>query len=232
LGFALREALKMKYCKKCNVYVRGDGRQCPLCFSNLAETDGDDGFAGYPDIQENSRKYNILFRLFLFLSIAGSLVCLLFNLFFWSGTLWTLIVVTGILLLWETIGLMIMSKRNAGLKVIGQTIVVLILLITIDAVTGWNQWSIGLIAPFVIISSTCAMTIVLYINRSRWREYMLFQFVITINGFIPVILYGCGLIKIIWPGAVGALYSLLTLLGMMIFADKQFKNELRKRFHV
>jgi hypothetical protein len=76
------------------------------------------------------------------------------------------------------------------------------------------------------------MTIVLYINRTKWREYMLFQFIITINGFIPVVLYWCRLTKFIWPGAFGALYSLITLTGMLIFANKQFKNELNKRFHV
>lgn len=225
----------MKYCEKCGVEVRSIGRQCPLCFSNLTElanSDLDPFPSGYPEINENSGKYNMLFRIFLFLSIAGSLVCLLTNIYYWSGVLWSLIVVTGMLLLWETIGLMILSKKNAGFKVVVQTLVVLIMLITTDAVTGWNQWSIGILAPFVIISSTCAMTIVLYIKRTKWREYMLFQFVIAINGFIPVILFWCGLTKIIWPGAVGALYSLLTLAGMMIFADKQFKNELKKRFHI
>jgi hypothetical protein len=222
----------MKYCKKCNVYVRSGSRKCPLCFSGLTATDEADSPAGYPDLTEQSGKYNILLRLFLFLSVSVTLLSVVVNIWCWHGILWSFIVMTGILLLWETIGLMILSKKNAGLKVISQTLVVLILLITIDSVLGWKQWSIGLIAPFIIIASTCAMTIVLYINRTKWREYMLFQFLITINGFIPVLLYWIGITKIIWPGAVGALYSLLTLLGMMIFADKQFKNELKKRFHV
>ena len=222
----------MKYCKKCNVYVSGKGQQCPLCFSNLMSVDKDITPACYPDIKENSGKSNFIFKLFLFLSIAGSLVSLFINLFFWSGILWSLIVIAAISLLWETIGVLILSKKNAGFKIIGQTLFVLILLITIDAVTGWKQWSIGIVAPFIIITSTFTMTIVLYIKRAKWREYMLFQFIITINGFIPVILFWCGLAKIIWPGAVGALYSLLTLIGMLIFAEKQFKNELKKRFHV
>jgi hypothetical protein len=222
----------MKYCKKCNVYVSGKGQQCPLCFSNLTSADKDDKPACYPDIKENSGKSNFLFRLFLFLSIATSLVSLFINLFFWSGILWSLIVIAAISLLWETIWVLILSKKNAGLKIIGQMLVVLILMITIDAVTGWKEWSIGIVAPFVIITSTFAMAIILYIKRAKWREYMLFQFIITINGFIPVILYWCGFAKIILPGAVAALYSLLTLIGMLIFAEKQFKNELKKRFHV
>jgi hypothetical protein len=222
----------MKHCKKCDIYVEENNGKCPLCFSNLTDSDGENDLEGYPTLKEYSRKYNMIFRLFLFLSITGSLICLLLNLMFWSGLLWSLIVITGLLLLWETIGLMILSKKNVGLKVIGQALVVLILMVTIDAVTGWKQWSIGIVAPIVILASTFAMTIVLYINRTKWREYMLFQFIITINGFIPVVLYWCRLTKFIWPGAFGALYSLITLTGMLIFANKQFKNELNKRFHV
>jgi len=224
----------MKFCEKCKVYVRGKSNLCPLCFSNITVVDkgGDDEFSGYPDIEENLGEYSILTRFFIFLSIAGCLLSLIINLLFWKGIFWSLIVITGTLLLWETIKLAILSKKNMGLKIISQTMVVLLLLITIDAVTGWNQWSIGIIAPFVIIASTCAMTIVICIKRAKWREYMLFQFIITINGIIPVILYWCGFAKIIWPALVAALYSLLTLIGMLIFADKQLKSELRKRFHI
>jgi len=166
------------------------------------------------------------------LSIAAGLICLLVNLLYWRGMLWSLIVITSILLLWETAGFMILSKKNIGWRLFAQMLATLIVLITVDAVTGWRAWSIGYLAPFVIIASSCAMTIILYIKRTKWREYMLFQFIIAINGFIPVLLYWCGLTDTLWPGAVGALYSLLSLVGMMIFFDKQFKNELKKRFHV
>jgi hypothetical protein len=222
----------MKYCNACKVYVLGSSQCCPLCFSELSGTDAEDTCEGYPRMKEIPKKYNFLSRFFLFLSIATCLVCLLINLLDWSGMLWSLIVATGILLLWETVGFMILSKKNIGWRLFAQMLAILIVFITIDAVTGWRAWSIGYFAPFVIIASSCAMTIILYIKRTQWREYMLFQFIIAINGFIPVVLYWCGLTKALWPSAAGALYSLLSLLGMMIFFDKQFKNEMKKRFHV
>jgi hypothetical protein len=222
----------MKYCEKCGINIRGTEQRCPLCFSALEAIDDEAESTGYPELRTFSAKGSFLVRLFVFFSVAGSLTCLLINLLCWQGVLWSLIVVTGLLLVWKTVGLMILSRRNVGLKVIAQTVAVLLLLITIDAVTGWNQWSIGIVTPFVIIAATCVMTIVLYVKRAKWREYMLFQLVITINGFIPVILALCGLTKIVWPGAVGALYSLLTFVGMLLFANRQFKSELKKRFHV
>ena len=127
---------------------------------------------------------------------------------------------------------MIISKLHIGWKLFAQIIAVMIVLITTDAVTGWSGWSITYLEPFVIIAATLVMTLVLLIRRAKWREYMLFQFLITINGFISIVLYCFGLIKVIWPGATGAIYALLTLFGMYVFANKQFKNELYKRFHI
>jgi len=222
----------MKYCNECKTYVLGNGQCCPLCFSKLSGTAEENIAEAYPEKKELPRKYNFILRLLLFLSVAAGLICLFVNLLFWSGLLWSLIAVTVILLLWETVGLMILSKKNIGWRLFAQMIAVLLVSITVDAVTGWKAWSLGYFAPFVIIASSCAMTIIFYIKRTQWRENMLFQLIISVNGFIPVVLYLCGLTKVLWPGAVGALYSLLSLLWMLIFFDKQFKNELKKRFHV
>lgn len=223
----------MKYCSKCHIYLQGSGRQCPLCSEVLTDADKDqDDHDVYPDIQEKSGKDRLIFWLFLSLSVAGSFACILANLFDASGVLWSLIVMTALLLLWETVGFMILSKKNIGWRLFAQMLAIMVVLITIDAVTGWRAWSIAFFAPFVTAASSFAMTVIFYINRTKWRENMLFQLIIAANGFIPVILFWCGLTKIIWPAAAGALYSLVTFTGMLIFADKQLKNELRKRFHL
>lgn len=222
----------MKHCRKCGVYVSDDEAQCPLCFSELGAAKGDTEVSCYPVIPERPREFSLLYRLFVFLTVAVGLFSFSVNLYFWNGILWALIVMTGMLLVWETVALMILSKKNVGLKLIAQAFALLTLLITIDAVTGWNQWSIGIAAPFVIVASTAVMTAVLCLKRTQWQRYILFQFLLTVNGFIPVILYGCGLTKFILPGIAGALYSLLTLVGIFIFADKQVKNELKKRLHI
>lgn len=222
----------MKYCKKCGINISGTDRRCPLCFAKLEPVDEEVESAGYPELGMFYIKASFLLRLFLLFSIAGSLTCLLINLLFWRGILWSLIVVTTLILTWETVGLMILSRKNAGLKVMAQTVAVLLLVISIDAVTGWNQWSIGIVTPFIIIAATFTMTVILYVKRAKWREYMLFQFIITVNGFIPGILALCGLTKNVWPGAAAALYSFLTFLGMLLFANRQFKSELKKRFHI
>jgi hypothetical protein len=221
----------MNYCKNCGVYVR-DGKTCPLCFSALSGKEEEEIPAGYPYLKEYSKAGRILMRIFLLLVIAGCLACFLLNLLFWNGVLWSLVVASSALLLWATMEFIKLGRKNIGLRVMGQMFSVVILLITIDVATGWRQWSIGIVVPFVIIASTLAITIVLYVNRKNWREYMIYQFIITLNGFLPVILYFLHFSKILWPGVIGAFYSILTFLGILIFANKQFTSEVKKRFHI
>jgi hypothetical protein len=222
----------MNYCDQCRVYVLGSRQQCPLCHTPVPDSDGPPDTEGYPIIQDKKAKNRFLLVLLLALSAAVSMICLAVNLSGAPSELWSLIVLTALLLLWETVGFMILSKKNIGWRLFAQMVAVMIVLMTIDAVTGWRAWSIGLLAPFVIVASSLAMSVIFYINRLKWREYMLFQLIIAMNGFIPVILFWCGLTRILWPAAAGALFSLLTFAGMLIFADKQLKNELMKRFHL
>lgn len=221
----------MKYCNACKVYVLGNDQDCPLCFSELSVTDAEGAYEGYPKPEETPKKYRFRIRLCLFLSLAVSLICLVINLLNWAGMLWSLIVATGILLLWETVGFMLLRK-NIGWRLLAQMLTIIIVSITVDAVTGWGAWSISYLTPFVIIASSCAMTVIFCLKREQWREHMLFQLIIAINGFVPVVLYWFGLTDILWPSVAGAMYAVLSLLGMMIFFNKQFENEMKKRFHI
>lgn len=221
----------MKYCNACKVHVLGSGQDCPLCFSALSVIGTEDTYESYPKTEEPPKKYRFLFRLSLFLSLAVSLICLVINLLNWTGILWSLIVATGILFLWETVGFMLL-KKNIGWRLLAQMLTIIIVSITIDAVTGWRAWSVSYLTPFVIIASSCAMTVIFCLKRDQWREHMLFQLIIAINGFVPVVLYWFGLTAVLWPSVAGAVYGVLSLLVMMIFFNKQFENEMKKRFHI
>lgn len=224
----------MKYCSNCKVSVNSSKVYCPLCCSNLSVIDEQDCEDYYPDLESETRlksKADFTYRLLLFLSIVSVSLCLFINFMMWSGVLWSLIIFLGISLLWEIVAFSILGRNNPGLKVVCNMIVLSVTLTSLDAVTGWHQWSINLVLPFIIIASTLTITIILYKKRTKWREFMIYQLIITINGLIPGILYLCGFVKIFWPVGTSLLYALLTIIGIWIFADKQLENELKKRFH-
>ena len=225
----------MKCCNKCKVNVNSSSNHCPLCFSDLKVVGESRYLEMYPNLDNLSKqksKNSFLIRCFLFLSVAAIIICVVINIFRWQGLLWSLIVTLGIFIIWEVIGFLTLSKKNFGFRILFNMIIWQVVLITIDIVTGWHQWSINLVTPIIIIASTLTITIILFKERHKWREYMIYQFFITINGLIPLILYACGVAQIYWLVTASLLYSLITMTGMWTFADKQLLNELKKRFHI
>jgi hypothetical protein len=51
-------------------------------------------------------------------------------------------------------------------------------------------------------------------------------------GFIPLILLFSGVIVVWWPPVICAFMAGFTLIGTILFAVKQLKNEMTKRFHI
>lgn len=224
----------MKYCNSCKISVSTIKKYCPLCYSELSGSDEQNCEEFYPNLENDTHmqsKYSFIFRLLLFLSLSTASICILINFICWAGVPWSLIVILSIFLSWEIIGFLILGKKNPGFKVVCNMIVIPVVLTILDLITGWHQWSINLVIPFTIIASTITITIILYKRRAKWREYMIYQLIITANGLIPGILYLFGFVNIFWPAGVSLLYAFLTIIGIWIFADKQLGNELKKRFH-
>jgi hypothetical protein len=225
----------MKYCDKCKVSVNSTKSYCPLCYSDLSDSDEQDCEECYPDLENDIRmqsKYSFRYKVMLFLSFVTASTCVFINLMWLRGMLWSLIVVLGIFLSWEIVVFLILGKNNPGFKVVCNMIIIPVAFTILDAITGWHQWSINLVIPFSIIAATLAITIILYKKRTKWREYMIYQLIITINGLLPGILYLFGFTTVLWPVGVSLLYAGLTIIGIWIFADKQLGNELKKRFHL
>jgi hypothetical protein len=51
-------------------------------------------------------------------------------------------------------------------------------------------------------------------------------------GFIPLALWLFGVIVVWWPAVICAFMAGFTLIGMRLFAVRQLKHEMAKRFHV
>lgn len=231
----------MKYCRKCSISVNTGSKFCPLCSSELAlnkpgKTEKGTADSIYVNNEiypqpDSSKKYNFVFRLFLFLSVAAVSTCLLVNILYYSGMLWSLVVFGAIQLLWAAIVYPLMVKRNMGHMITVDAISVCILLVIIQTTTRTQGWSLDYVIPFLFIAATTAISLIIMIRRMKWREYAMYQFIMMVLGLLPVISAVSGLTRTMWPSIFSAFYSFLTFMGMFIFADKKYKNELIKRFH-
>lgn len=249
----------MKYCKNCALNVNTQQPLCPLCASDLSDAENgacaacpaEDGGAACPDgacpdgvcpddvfpddglypASSGAIKYDLTFRIFLFLSVLAVGGCVLINILAYNGILWSLIVAGGVGFAWAAVGYPFIARKNVGHHIMVDAVCLCLFFVMAQFVTKTTGWSLDYVIPFLFIAATTVITLVILIRRMRWREYALYQFITIILGLLPLISVVAGLVESAWPSIASAFYSFFTLLGMFIFADKKYKNELIKRFH-
>jgi hypothetical protein len=229
----------MKYCEKCGVKINTDKAKCPLCSAllrdagNACEEDAAPLASNYPEtVDEAVRKYNFTFRLMLFISVVIASTCLLINILTYSGVLWSLYVAGTLLYVWITIGYPVLKSLRIGQIIVLNTIMTAIYVYSLELATKTQGWGLTYVTPFLFIASTLLITFIILLKRLKWRDYAVYQTIMVIMGFLPVIFCVAGLVTSIWPSVLSAFYSFLTVTGMFIFGDKKYKDELIKRFHL
>jgi hypothetical protein len=221
----------MRICKSCKVKVESNNNICPLCKTVLTDYDEKVVENIYPTIKINIHKYNIITRLFLFLSILGAVVTVIINYATYNGLLWSVISIAFILYSWSIISNAIKNNINIVSKIFVQTICISALTIIIDNTIGYTGWSVNYVVPELIITANITALILIIINRMNWYNYVLYQIAIAILGFIPVILFFCGIIHEPWATTISVVVSFMVLCGTFIFSDKNVKSELKRRLH-
>lgn len=193
----------------------------------------DADMAKYPEPEEgNARRYNFVLRLVIFISVVIGSSCLLINFLTYSGNLWSMYVVGTLLYVWIAIVYPLFSKKKIGRIIVLDAIVTSVYVFALELATQTQGWGLTYVTPFIFITATLMITFIIFLKRLKWREYTIYQTIMVIMGFLPIVFCVTGLVTSVWPSILSAFYSFLTLAGMFIFADKKYKDELIKRFHL
>lgn len=203
---------------------------CPLCFKPLKN--GTESNPTYEKLHQQP-KVLIRFRVLLFLTVIAIVLSVTINLltldinpYFWSA-----IITVGILYSWVTIKDTMLSSAHIGKKILFNYIALSIFLFMIEICVDFTKWSTNYVIPLFGITATLLMTGVAIRKKSLWRDdmgYLLAMFLVNVS---PMAFFIFKLSTVIWPSIAAILYSLLTIVSMMIFTQRQFKNELKKRVH-
>lgn len=222
----------MKICNRCHVKVMDEIKVCPLCQNVLNPLDDEITEDMYPEIEFDVHKYHIIIRVFLFFSILVGIVLMTINYLTYTSTVWSIIPVGVIIYFILTIKYSIQNNANFAAKILVQTLGAILLVVLIDIVIGYRGWSVDYAVPGIIIIANAAILILMIVNFMNWQSYLMFQIGMLLFSLIPVILYFRNIITHPVMAFVAAGFSVVTLIGTMIFGDKKAKNELMRRFHI
>ncbi len=185
----------------------------------------------YPNVEFDIGKYNKIKRIFLFILTVVSVVLGFINYITYSGVIWSLIAVVGIIYFGVTVTYSIMNNANLASKILVQTIGAGILVVVIDNVTGYIGWSVNYAVPAMILFANLAIVLLMIVNPMNWQSYFMYQIAITIFSFIPLILFWVKLIDRPFLAILTSGISILILIGTIVFGDRSVKNELIRRFN-
>lgn len=231
----------MNKCQHCNVVIYDDTEICPLCHSVLDEVTDEDkqklkGFsikgAPYPDVRKRRKQLHFIMRLLLFLFILAEICLIVINYlvnpkFWWSG-------ISGVAMIYIYLSMVYWIHHDAGYaaKIGLQLCLTIGLLVGIDYFTGMTGWSLQWAIPGVILFGDAIVFFLMMLNRQHWYSYTLLLLLIACFSIGIISLYFAGKISNIVLPVVSAGVTGVYLLGTIIFGDREFTRELKRRFHV
>jgi len=225
----------MKKCLECNVWVNTNAIRCPLCgvgLNQLGQSDITPLYPSYSKGRHGKRKINFLAKLFVFISIAASLICLFVNALTWNGLPWSLVVVGGIIVSWLLVGLPLLKTMNLNFMLIDQMIGVQIYLFLIDRIFGNKGWSLNYVYPLLYVAVAIVIVLFVIIYRIAWHDYLITAVLMAAIGFYPLILIAFGNIDVLWPSYTAMMFAVLLICGLYIFGRDKLKKEIRKRMNL
>ncbi|MFV0400251.1 MAG: DUF6320 domain-containing protein [Oscillospiraceae bacterium] len=222
----------MKHCERCNVDVDSPVSRCPLCYTMLSPADNKPEVPTYPDLSEQAEKYNLVFRILVFLSLAISVTCLTINIATNTDFMWSLLVVINILYMWVAIGTAIRKRNTIGFNIMVQVVSLAALVVFLGNFLDFSRAVFNYILPALFLCATLSISIITIVRRMNAQQFILYFILVGLLGFIPLVLMLLGFTTVRWPSLISAVYSGLSLVSLFIFADNATKMELRKRFHL
>ncbi len=231
----------MNKCRNCNIIIFDDTQMCPFCHSVLDEMEESElsGYqslgvrgAPYPDIVRRNRILHFVTRLILFLFILAEISMIVINYYVTPGFWWSGI--SGAAMVYTYLSMVYWIHHDAGYAAkIGLQICLTIgLLVGIDYFTGMSGWSLQWAVPGVILFGDAIIFVLMMQNRHQWYSYTLLLLMLALFSGGIIALYFAGRIENILLPGISAAVTGIYLLGTIIFGDRAFAREMKRRFHV
>ena len=93
----------MKFCKQCQVSCMDPGNRCPLCDTPLVEEMMVSQESRYPDLDLSPKSYNIVKRIFYFVTVVIVIFSIGLDFWFDDEITWSLISLAVVLYSWTVV---------------------------------------------------------------------------------------------------------------------------------
>lgn len=225
----------MKKCMKCQVSFQTERKSCPLCNEILEDIEQKDlNYSSFPKPDETPKKQNRLIQTLSFLSILGVVASILVNILTFKSNpnYWSAIVAISVFYFWILLKSTFQNKGNIPLKLIIQMLTLSVTTYVIDFFSHSTGWALNYVIPFLSMAALIAIILMLLINYKKINDYLMYLFSSNFLGFIPLVLWLFRIVEVLWPSLAAACLSFTIIVGLLVFARKELKEEFRRRLHL
>ena len=219
----------MKRCDHCHIDIAGNRSHCPLCQSHLTGTASSETFPVIPTIY---RQFHFLFKILLFISIAGAVIAVAVNLILEETGMWSHFVVFGVACVWISMFFAIRKRKNIPKGMLYQVILLSLLAVFWDKLTGWRGWSLDFVLPILCISAMAVMAVLSRVLNWRIDSIIIYFWIDALFGIIPLIFVLTGVVNIRIPSMLCVVVSLLSIAAIAIFKGNSILEELKRRLYL
>jgi hypothetical protein len=221
----------MRRCPECAVDIDGAWTRCPLCAAAL---EGEATPAPWPAVPLRFSRRRVLRALFL-TSFAAIVVSFLAQLPFGRdlegiGALrsaWL-----GVSAMWLVVLMAVRQRRNIARGTVYLVVVVGLVCVYWDYLTGWHGWSLSYAVPIVCASSIVGLLITVRVMRIEVGEYILYSGLTVVLGLAPLVFLLLGWVTTPLPSAICGALSVVVLLVLQLFGGPSLRHELAQRLHL
>lgn len=226
----------MKFCAKCQIEILDETDHCPFCRCVVNKENENDlsanSVGGYPDAVTATRRYRFIGNLVLFLSIVAGVICAGVNIEITPDLAWSVVVILALIYANIILQFAILGRSGYREKAIGVTLIGAVIVVGIDAMTGYKGWSVNYVLPSAIIALDIGIMILMIVNRRNWQSYIMTQILMVILCIVTCFMNYKHIITSPLMTQIATAISFFLFCGTVIIGDRKARQELKRRFHI
>lgn len=228
-------------CDNCNITIYDNVDVCPLCHQVMDEISDEEedriiktfgSPSPYPDVRKLVYRTELALKVIVFLSIIAEAILIVINYFTTPKIMWSM--VSGLAFIYFLFSLRYWISHDSGfaIKIGIQMSLTMIVLAVIDHFTGDKGWSFEWAIPGIILFGDAMALFLMMLNRQRWYSYTMLLLYMEILSIVVMVLHGFNKINNIVMPVICIAFSSLIMLVTIIFGDRAFYREFKRRFRV
>ncbi|MDE6129555.1 MAG: hypothetical protein K2G16_10260 [Lachnospiraceae bacterium] len=233
----------MSYCVNCGVELDKSLQACPLCNTpviNPRELEEKMEKSSFPKEkgQVETVKRKDLGLLLSVVLIAAGVTCGFLNLFVFTGSAWSLLIIGACLIVWVLfIPIVIYTKLSAYSALLFDGISIGVYLYLITFVTGKDVWFFELALPIVLLVFCIAELLTLCIRKLPVTFLTTALYLFTATGILCVGLemlidrYLRSGIQLVWSAVVLTVCTIIDIALITMLSRARLRDAVRRRLH-